>query len=229
MATPSDNTLTIWNFQMDLDTTPTEIAQLGVWSSPGDGFPTSDADWDTYLDNLSQAAADAWQSEMDAENFAAELSLKNCKSIHYDASGATANEGQNAPATPWAGTGGAALPWQCAQVVSLYSYTPGSFIPFARRRRGRVYLPGLATAMMASDGLGLLNSTKATGNRDDFKATLHAVATTMSTPGRGFIPMVYSRVAAHLYAVTDLATDVKVDTQRRRADKLTAARLSTSY
>lgn len=83
--------------------------------------------------------------------------------------------------------------------------------------------------MMDSGGTGLFNQTKCTDNRDAVKTTLHAIATTMSTPGRGFIPMVYSRVAAHLYALTDLTTDVKADTQRRRADKLTVSRLSTGY
>lgn len=229
MATPSDNVFLLWSFEMDLDTTPTEIAQTGVWASPGDGFPVSSADWNTYLSDLAAAAADAWQANMAAGNFAAELKLKYAKAIHYDAAGHTANEGQHGPGTGWAGTGGAALPWQCAQVVGLYSYTPGSFIPQARRRRGRCYLPGLSTTMMASDGLGLMDSTKAVANRNNFKATLHAIATAMATPGRGFIPMVYSRMDAHLYAVTDLTTDVKVDTQRRRANRLTAPRLSVGY
>lgn len=233
MTTPSDNVLTIWNFTVELGTVPTEIAQLGVWASPGDGFPTTSADWDTYLADLAQAAADAWSSDMPDGNFTAELLLKNAKTIHYDASGNTANEGQASPSSAWAGTGGASLPWQISQVVGLYSYTPGSFIPHARQRRGRVYLPALSTGMMAASGdtagTGLFDQTKAVANRDGLKATLHSVASTMSTPGRGFIPMVYSRVAAHLYAVTDVVTDVKADIQRRRADKLVMPRLSTSY
>jgi hypothetical protein len=230
VAFPSDNVLLRLNFEMDLGTTPTEIAEVGFWGGLSGTAPTTNAQWDTLLDALSQEMANAWSTEMPEGNFSPELKLTSCTGVHFDATGKTQNEQQNTPATAWAGTAGPALPWQIAQVVGLYSYTPGTFIANSKQRRGRVYLPGLGVNMMSSSGEtageGLFDGTKAAANRTAVGAILEDVrALNNGDPGI-WVPSVFSRVGSHLWPITDLTTDIKPDTQRRRANRLDVPRLS---
>lgn len=229
MTVPSDNVYLAMQFNYSSSAPTGEMAQIGFWGSTGEDIPSGDAAWDAYLADLAGAAAAQWGDSYDDANFASDLRFGTVKAVHYNTNGTTANE-QVAVHTPqWAGSGGDALPWTVSQVVGLYSYTPGLFIPQARRRRGRVYLPGLAVGMMASAGFGLFDTTKATANMsstNDFLTQLHAGTYGDSS---GFVPMVFSRMASHLYAVTDLTTDVKPDTQRRRLRQVDVPRLTESY
>lgn len=232
MAFPADNVLLRLNFEMDLGTTPTEIAEVGFWGGLSGVVPTTNPAWDTLLDALAQGAADAWVAHMPAGNFSPELKLTSCTAVHYDATGHTQNERQKVPGTAWAGTAGPALPWQIAQVVGLYSYTPGTFIANSKQRRGRVYLPGLGVNMMAASGEtageGLFDQTKAVANRAAVGAILSDVrALTNGDPGI-WVPSVFSRVGSHLWPITDVVTDVKPDTQRRRVNRLDLPRLSAA-
>jgi hypothetical protein len=56
----------------------------------------------------------------------------------------------------WQGTGGISLPYSSSCVVSLFGYQPGTLAPQRGRKRGRFYLPPLATTVM-DDATGLYN------------------------------------------------------------------------
>jgi hypothetical protein len=230
VTVPADNSFISYGFEFNLSSTATEIAEIGFWASVDAETPADSAAWDTFLQALATFAVDQWHTSMPQDHFCADLSLSHVKAVHYDSAGHTLNEKQATPSSSWAGTGGAALPWQIAQVIGLYSYTPGTFISNARQRRGRVYLPGLSSALMAASGgtggSGLLDVTKAEAMRDGVNDLLNAIYAHFVGGSNVWTPCVFSRVGSHLWPITDLTTDVKADTQRRRTNKLDVARLS---
>lgn len=229
MTVPSDNVYIALQFTYAGGAPTGELAQIGFWGSTGEEIPSGDAAWNDYLTDLAGAAAAQWGDSFDDTLFAADLRFGTVKAVHYNTDGSTANEQVAVHSPAWAGAGGNALPWTVSQVVGLYSYTPGTFIPQARRRRGRVYLPGLSIGMMASAGVGLYDVDKATtqmSSVNDYLTTLHAGTYGDSS---GFVPCVFSRMASHLYPITDLTTDVKPDTQRRRLRQIDVTRLTESY
>lgn len=228
MPAPDFNVKVTWKFQLRLGSADTEIAEIGVWGIAEDS-PIAGSDWNTYLTALATRAAANWSSNVTAGNYSSHLRFGTCIATHYGLDGKTAYE-QSVVHTPtWVGSGGNSLPWQCAQVVGLYSYTPGTFIANARRRRGRVYLPGLSTSVLNSDGSGLMTDAAATAQMTDFNALLKSLHHTPIVGSFAFIPAVYSRVANHLYPITDVTTDVKVDTQRRRTHQFSVNRITAQY
>jgi len=96
VAFPDDNVLLRLNFEMDLGTTPTEIAEVGFWGGLSGTTPTTNAQWDALLDTLSQGMVDAWSSRMPQGNFSPELKLTSCTGVHYDAAGKTQKDAAEA-------------------------------------------------------------------------------------------------------------------------------------
>jgi hypothetical protein len=220
--------LLTFEFTQRLGTADTEIAQIGLWASVGEDIPVG-SDWDPLLADLASFATGAWVAAFDGSTFSSELRFGTVKATHFAVDGKIANEQSHLRTPTWVGSGGNALPWQIAQVIGLYTYTPGTFVSHAGRRRGRVYLPGLATVMLATDGSGTFDVTKATANMTSMKALLKALHDHIVGAHTAFIPMVFSRAASTLYGITDLTTDAKPDTQRRRINRLDMARLTTPY
>lgn len=122
---------------------------------------------------------------------------------------------------PYAGGSGAPWPRQTSLAVSLYTPQAG------RRGRGRVYLP-LTKAQTLTDGL-LPDATVTSINHGVYDL-LAAILTTkikaqdiflcIATPG-------VSSVAAPL--VSQISTDNRPDTQRRRVDKYVGSRQTHSF
>lgn len=107
------------------------------------------------------------------------------------------------------GTGdatGGVLPAQCAAVLGL---SAGG----GRRRKGRIYIPGIAESYV-DDGSRLVNTyaPAAVAAFQDFATTCAVDA--------GWVPAVYSRTDGVARAVSSIGMDDVIDTQRRRVNRL---------
>ena len=206
-----------------------ETAEMGLWWLPG-GAGLTDATWNAALLDLAQQVNDAWQSHVPADDFGSSLAIKEVIATRYDTSLHTEFEEVYVDSTPWAGSGGSSLPWQVACVVGLYSYTPGTFILNARRRRGRVYLPAFAASMPADGARGALGGSQADSILTWFNAFIGQVAAhELAGSTEGSTPVVLSRMDQRGWAVTDLACDTVLDTQRRRTKSMTRSRHTLTF
>lgn len=109
------------------------------------------------------------------------------------------------------GTGtGSSLPPDNAFVISLRS--TGT----SRRQRGRMYLPALRSAVLATDGRVDL------GDRDDIVDATGALFDGLATAGA--VPIIYSRTGRSFIDVTSIDGGDVMDTQRRRDNAITERR-----
>lgn len=213
-------------FNLFVGATQEDIAEFTFWTQVQD-YSSGPITWDEACQSAADGVWDAWAAHGTPDYFHSNVRLLNVKSARMDLAGKTQNEGQSTGGDAWVGTASStSLPWQVSMAVSLYSYTPGTFISNARRRRGRFYLPPPSAIALAGDGSGLLAAATVTdvlGSMHDF---LEAVAAVQDSGGDalGLLPVVYSREAGQDYAVTDLAMDTRADSQRRRANRQVGTR-----
>lgn len=113
-----------------------------------------------------------------------------------------------------AGTGSSATPSQCALVLSLRSGRSG------RAGRGRMYLPATSAAAMASNGQYSL--TTVTNVATAAKTMLDGI-NTLSIGAAGAPVVIASRASGVTAPVNTVQVDTKIDTQRRRTDKIVRA------
>lgn len=206
-----------------------DIAEFSLWFASLAGLPP---DVDAALLSTAQAVHDAWVAHTDTGDWPAALELSYVEGAQYDLSGNTQAVQRYVPGTGWAGTQSGSLPWQCALVVGVYSYTPGTFIPNARRRRGRVYLPPFRKDISDVAGTGGISTSLQDSYMNLVRECLAAGATSEvwgPSADSGLDPSVNSRAAQHLYSVTDITTDGVIDTQRRRSNREARTRRSISY
>lgn len=101
---------------------------------------------------------------------------------------------------------GPALPPACAAVIS----TSGGA---NRRRRGRIYLPGMTESEWSDDGQAGTGVAAAIADAfEDFA--------TAAVSSAGWVPAVYSRTDGVSRVVTSFTVDGNLDTQRRRQQRL---------
>lgn len=231
VAQPADlvKLVTVFDLVND-DTSVAEVAEFAIWGQFSVA-PTSSAEWDTALGLLATAAERAWSADIDPTFYSHGAKLKQCRAIRADAAGHTVNEQVAGAETPWQGNAAAhSLPWANSLVISLYTYTPGSFIAHAGRRRGRVYPPPLNVSIISATNQGTVSSTDALTYLNDWKGWLAACGALLDTPvGNAWVPGVLSRVGNMWNHVTDLAVDTKIDTQRRRERSQQAVRQSVTF
>jgi hypothetical protein len=220
MATFSDVVRASWIFGLQVD--------------PGH-IPTN---WSSDLASAAAAYYTAWSSNADDAVFRTSVSLESVKLAHLDASMHTQHEGISSPGTKWVGTSTAAsLPWQVALCVGLYTYTPGTFIPAARTRRGRIYLPPMTSSVLDIPTKGTLSDSRVDDTLAwvrqmllDCEAAVLPTATVGLTPGvvSRFLNKV-KRTAPVINGITDLAADGVLDSQRRRTHQETKTRRALTY
>lgn len=99
-----------------------------------------------------------------------------------------------------------AAPAQCCVVASL---SAGG----GRRRKGRVYLPGLSLEYILSSAI-LLTALV------EYVADEYVTFATACGVNHGFLPAVYSRLDGVVHPVTGVSADDVIDTQRRRGERL---------
>jgi hypothetical protein len=101
---------------------------------------------------------------------------------------------------------GTALPPACTAVISLSAGT-------SRRRRGRIYLPGMTESKYSDDGQALA------GFAGDVIVQAGECFTNWAT-NSGWVAAVYSRADGVSRGVSTLTVDGNLDTQRRRQGRL---------
>lgn len=211
----------VWTFDLAQGSEKQDIAEFGLWFQYGPGGSAPQTD----LDFLAQNGADAWQANVSGVHYASNVSLRNVTARIFTADGKTLRLAEKAPATAWNGTASApALPWETSLCISLYGYNPGSFASNARQKRGRYYLPPMASEILEGGNSGFMQDAllePILAEQNDFYGHLYAGA----FPGTlVVIPVVYSRVAEDFTPVQYLVADAKIDSQRRRENRELARR-----
>lgn len=202
-----------------------EIAEFSSWGQYADA-PVSDADWTTALQNTAAAARSAWIGGMDNAFFSGAVGLENTIAGRYGADGKLINE-QAHPSTEgdWIGGDENSMPWQTSMCVNIYSYTPGTFIPNNRRRRGRVFLPPFGTSCLRIGNSGEMVDTLPAHMLSEMKDWW----TAFSATANNWVLGVNSQAAVAFYPATDITTDDRLDTQRRRTNKEPRVRSVLTY
>lgn len=225
--TPQNNTKLTMIFDLKSPSGVEDQAQFGVWGAWNEGEPT---DYDAALQGLADDALADWIADIDKADYSSAAVLSTCIATHYSTAGATVNEKRAvAGPTDWVGSQIRSLPWECSLAFSLYSYTPGTFVAHAARRRGRCYMPPLGAGVLANNSAGQLADDEAMSLLTDFKTWLTDVFSHTYDSDKHFQPSVFSREAVHLYPVTDLVVDGKIDSQRRRERQQNATRQTLSF
>lgn len=83
------------------------------------------------------------------------VSIQRVDAYHLDTSGHALHKATALPdtATPLHGTAsGGQLPPEVSLVLSLLAYDPAGFTPQSSRKRGRIYLPGIAQSLCNANG-----------------------------------------------------------------------------
>lgn len=163
---------------------------------------------DSDVDNVMAVLSTWWTSGQDGE-----ASLKSLVSSLCTLDYITCQKIQPTPpaavrtlSVGTAGTSGSsALPPQCAVVLSLRTALSG------RRYRGRMYLPGIPTSKVTSNGT--LTTTDRQAYADSAKGMMVAMDALFSGSDE---LCVYSRVEDHKERVTSIRVGNRIDTQRRR-------------
>lgn len=231
MPQPADlvKLVTVFNLEND-DTSIAEVAEFAMWGRLLGGS-LGPAEWDPWLLGIAQGAVNAWSADISPAFYSHGSVLKQVRAVRADTAGHTVNEQIASPATPWQGSASNhSLPWSNSLVVSLYTYTPGSFIAQAGRRRGRVYPPPLNVSIISATNQGTVAAADALSYLNDFKGWLTDV-TALDPTGLGptWQLGVLSVTGNMWNHVTDLAIDTKIDTQRRREKSQGAVRQSVGF
>lgn len=220
MAFPANAFVITFRFDLLLGDTPADIAEFGVWMLPDDAV----GDWNAFLVDQAHSGYDAWQLGADAAWFTNAVRLGRVDATHVDADGSVLHQQSFVAPDPWRGGGDdPSLPWETALVISLYSYTPGTFIPNGRRRRGRNYLPPFASNLLDTLNSGFIATDIQTDIADGMKIFYDSIG--IVVPDRLASPQVMSRVDVHGYVLTDITVDIEIDSQRRRQNRVTAPRV----
>ena len=212
-----------WTFDLKQIDVDQDIAEFTLWFQYGPGGSAPQED----LDFLAQNGADARSENVGTAIYSTNVGLRSCTARIFSADGKTLAESVKVPADAWQGTSSSpALPWETSLCISLYTYTPGTFVPNGRRRRGRYYLPPMGSQVLDHSNSGFYDNTLIAPSLTEqrlFYSKLYAGA----FPGTlVVIPVVYSRVAEDMNPVTHLVTDAKIDSQRRRQNREVAGRIN---
>jgi hypothetical protein len=220
--------LTRWQFGLSDDAGEVELAEFGTWQQFDSG--NSPSDWNAGLQGLAQKAYEVWVARATTSWWSGFIHLDSVKTAHFNTAGHTLEEQTYAASSLWAGTAsGASLPWQVSLCVSLYGYQPGQFATNARSKRGRVYLPPMATALIANNANGELDSShvsQAMALLRNMVIDLGGYTMPTAPTGTSAAVSVFSRKLQTTFPVTWIACDNKWDTQRRRVNRLDTVRQS---
>lgn len=211
-------------------------AEFSTWWAFDDAHLPSD--WNGDLQAFATGAYAAWAAHADDSVFRTSVELNSVKAAHLNASMHTQHEQEHTPSTKWAGTSTAAsLPWQVSLCIGLYTYTPGSFIPDARTRRGRIYLPPMTSAVLDIPTKGTLSDSRVADTLTWINDMVLAIAAIeLPSTGQGLAPGVVSRYLNKVKrstptfnVLTDFAADGVLDSQRRRTHQEIKVRSQRQY
>jgi hypothetical protein len=196
----------------------------------GNGFT-----WSDQMPHLAEALAGKWSDHWSPEIvalLATGSSLVEIKAAHIDSAGHVIDEGAfSGSPLPLVGAGGTnMMPPEVALCVSAWAYTPGGFAVNKGRKRGRFYLPYIATARSTSQGrldpdVGAAAATNFQDLFNDIQGMHTFNEDTPPDPNPDYWDFVVaSKVDASWENVDYVSVDDKFDSQRRRQHQAAAQR-----
>lgn len=222
MTVPALANELIFNFQLKKVADPEDVAQFSIWTLNVGSDPTDQ----THLDNLTVTAADIWVADIGDGDFCDNVVFTGCIGRTFSSDGKTLLESSKAPHDPWAGTADPpALPWETSLAVSLYTYQPGTFQIHGRRHRGRFYLPPMAASVLDNSNSGFVANSSISARLSGYKTFLNHLGG-LADDSRWATVGVFSRMDSVVRPATFVSIDAKIDSQRRRQNRETAARAS---
>lgn len=207
-----------------------EEAQFGFWGQlfHREGNLT---DWDTNCQDAATGIRDRWNEHITNKTaWTDAVTMDTVKVDHLAAADGTVLNQAIATFTgddAWQGTGTASLPWETGLVVSLFGYDKGTFASHKGRKRGRMYLPPMATTVISERG-GLIQDSVLTSLNTNFGAFFNDVqglnlGTTINPDGPDYFNLVVvsrgtpeKELPPTTTPITHMYIDNKVDSQRRR-------------
>lgn len=212
---PLDLYQLVFKFELLELTSPADIAEFSLWMAGVDGAEYGDP----QLHSAAIGACHAWQDNVNQNHFSSAVEFSTVTARNFLANGHTNHEQVFVADGSWVGNAdGASMPWETSLCVSLYTYPRGSFIPNARRRRGRFYLPPMSANQLDSTNTGFFHDSGVAPLLAEMDAFLTAAREDMVGVQVGDL-VVYSRVAGESNPVTQLSLDAKFDSQRRRQNR----------
>lgn len=140
------------------------------------------------------------------------VTYNRLRAYAYNASAMTAGAQSQVIVTPITGAGGITLPPQCAVVHSLLTGSPGA------GNRGRIYVP--ITTGGSTTNAQLTNTT--CSNLATALATFLAAVASSHVGADLATPVIATRGSKPYHTLGSVGVDSKLDTQRRRTDKIAA-------
>lgn len=205
----------VFKFELLALTSPADIAEFSLWMAGVDGAEYGDP----QLHSAAIGACHAWQDNVNQNHFSSAVEFSTVTARNFLANGHTNHEQVFVADGSWVGNAaGASLPWETSLCCSLYTYPRGSFIPNARRRRGRFYLPPMSSDQLENANTGFYSDGELPDLLSELQAFLHAAREDMVGVQVGDL-VVYSRVDGASNNVTQLSIDAKFDSQRRRQNR----------
>lgn len=198
-----------------------EIQDFGIWFRIPDPVQPPFPGWNNVVNDFSQRAANAWMTNMTKANFASAVKFRRCVTYHYDQPHKVVldrGESTGTQGGPWAGAG-AVMPPENTVCVSLYGFDPTLAVAQARRKRGRIYLPTVATDALAGDGR--LGGT--------YQDSIGVDVAEMFSDLRGTFdnvepePVITSVAGQFVTPITWARVGRRIDTQRRRSNRIPEA------
>nr|CRY96029.1 hypothetical protein [uncultured prokaryote] len=199
-------------------------------ATPGD-LPTIDL----VLKDMAQAAVASQRANVVQSNWSPNVYCTGTRVALEGTNGHTLAEQFGASDGPsdWrGGSGASSLPWETSLCISLYGYQPGGFDVNSRSKRGRFYLPPMASDVLDADNSGRIQLTKATAIADQWGTVLQELQQHEYTgfPELAPVLVINSRKTParpdyepKAYPVTYLRFDNKIDSQKRRQRQETAS------
>jgi hypothetical protein len=164
------------------------------------------------------APVDAGLAVIAGALWSADLLAKEQRSYYYPSGSTSAALVSTGFTLTAAGAGSRQMPPQCALVMSLRSLTPG------RSGRGRNYIP---MGIGGSNNNGGIGSTPLNTVTTAYAAILTNIAALSLAGFSAQVPIVASFTTGQFHEIVDVIGDSKIDTQRRREDKVLPANTIT--
>lgn len=212
---PLDLYQLVFRFELQKLTSPADIAEFSLWMAGVDGAEYGDP----QLHSAAIGACHAWQDNVNQDHFTDAVVFSTVTARNFLANGHTNHEQVFVADGSWVGTSpGASMPWETSLCCSLYTYPRGTFIPQARRRRGRFYLPPMGADQLDGSNSGFFLNSALAGLLSELHAFVSAAQQDMVGVQVGDL-VVYSRTGGDSNNVTQLSIDAKFDSQRRRQNR----------
>lgn len=186
-----------------------------------------------FATRIASKVASNWSNFSIGNYHSANALLQRVEVYHLDEAGLTIDKAVAPIGANGEGVGGttntAQLPHDVALVLSLYSYPSGTFVRQASRRRGRIYLPGLAANSLGPSGqFSTTWLTNCVGAWSQLLKDLDGMDFADSNPVPGATNptaelVILSKAAGEAYRVVRVHADSLPDTQRRRGQELVPA------